>query len=130
MWTVVKVPDTDIVVTETMKDVLDAWKAAIDARQPTQLWDVFTEHAIFQGLRPYSVGRQGVVDYYASQSPGMTVEYEILQTRVLSPDRTLGYVRADFAFPDRARVRAFLGVVIERTTEGWQIAYYQASKLD
>ncbi|WP_348536331.1 hypothetical protein [Mycobacterium sp. OTB74] len=49
---------------------------------------------------------------------------------MLSPHRTLGYVRADFDFPDRPTVRAFLGVVIERTTERWQIAYYQASKLD
>ncbi|MDH6246736.1 hypothetical protein M2432_004394 [Mycobacterium sp. OTB74] len=77
-------PDTDI-VKDAMKGVLDAWKAAIDAQQPTQLWDVFTEGAIFQGLRPYSVGRQGVLDYYASQSPGMTVEYEILQAVCCRP---------------------------------------------
>ncbi|MUL67698.1 hypothetical protein BOO86_24715 [Mycobacterium sp. CBMA 234] len=114
----------------TIKEALDGWKAAIDAQQPAQLWEVFTEDAIFQGLRPYSVGRQGVVDYYSTQRPGMTVDYEILQTRELSRDRVLGYVRADFAFPDQPTVRAFLGVVIERTAARWQIAYYQATKLD
>ena len=61
-WTEVKVPDTD-----ALRDALDRWKAGIDAHQPERVSEVFTEDAIFQGLRPYSVGRQGVIDYYASQ---------------------------------------------------------------
>jgi uncharacterized protein (TIGR02246 family) len=122
---VVKVPDTD-----ALRDALDRWKAAIDAQEPERVADVFTEHAIFQGLRPYSVGRQGVIDYYASQPSGMTVDYEILQTRPLGPDRVLGYVNADFAFPDRPTTSVFIGVVIEHNGDGWSIAYYQASRLD
>jgi uncharacterized protein (TIGR02246 family) len=121
---VVKVPDTD-----ALRDALDRWKAAIDAHEPERVADVFTEDAIFQGLRPYSVGRQGVIDYYASQSSGMTVDYEILQTRPLAPDRVLGYVHADFAFPDRPTVSVFIGVVIEHDGDGWSIVYYQASRL-
>jgi uncharacterized protein (TIGR02246 family) len=121
---VVKVPDTD-----ALRDALDRWKAAIDAHEPERVADVFTEDAIFQGLRPYSVGRQGVIDYYASQSSGMTVDYEILQTRPLAPDRVLGYVHADFAFPDRPTVSVFIGVVIEHNGDGWSIVYYQASRL-
>ena len=122
---VVKVPDID-----ALRDALDRWKAAIDAQEPERVADVFTEDAIFQGLRPYSVGRRGVIDYYASQRPGMTVDYEILQTRPLAPDRVLGYVHADFAFPDRPTTSVFLGVVIEHNGDGWSIAYYQASRLD
>jgi uncharacterized protein (TIGR02246 family) len=122
---VVKVPDTD-----ALRDALDRWKAGIDAQQPERVADVFTEDAIFQGLRPYSVGRQGVIDYYASQSAGMTVDYEILQTRPLAPDRVLGYVHADFAFPDRPTTTVFIGVVIKHNEDGWSIAYYQASRLD
>jgi len=122
---VVKVPDTD-----ALRDALDRWKAGIDAQEPERVADVFTEDAIFQGLRPYSVGRQGVIDYYASQSPGMTVDYQILQTRPLGPDQVLGYVHADFAFPDRPTVSVFIGVVIKHNEDGWSIAYYQASRLD
>jgi uncharacterized protein (TIGR02246 family) len=122
---VVKVPDTD-----ALRDALDRWKAAIDAHEPERVADVFTEDAIFQGLRPYSVGRQGVMDYYASQPSGMTVDYEILQTRPLAPDRVLGYVHADFAFPDRPTTTVFIGVVIKHNEDGWSIAYYQASRLD
>jgi uncharacterized protein (TIGR02246 family) len=122
---VVKVPDTD-----ALRDALDRWKAAIDAHEPERVADVFTEDAIFQGLRPYSVGRQGVIDYYASQPSGMTVDYEILQTRPLAPDRVLGYVHADFAFPDRPTTTVFIGVVIKHNEDGWSIAYYQASRLD
>jgi uncharacterized protein (TIGR02246 family) len=125
MWTGVKVPDTDAV-----RDALDRWKAGIDAYQPERVAEVFSEDAIFQGLRPYSVGRQGVIDYYASQPSGMTVDYQILQTRRLSEDQVLGYVHADFTFPDRHVVGVFLGVVVSRTEDGWSISYYQASRLE
>ena len=79
--TVVNMPDTD-----ALRDALDRWKAAIAEQQPEKVAEVFTEDAIFQGLaqRSYSVGRQAVIDYYASQPPGMTVDYQILQARPLA----------------------------------------------
>ena len=118
-------PDTD-----ALRDALDRWKAGIDAHEPERVSEVFTEDAIFQGLRPYSVGRQGVIDYYASQPVGLTVEYQILQARRLAADQVLGYVHADFAFPHRPTVGVFIGVVIEHNGDSWSIAYYQASRLD
>ena len=124
MWTVDKVPDAD-----ALRDALERWKAGIDAHEPERVSEVFTEDAIFQGLRPYSVGRQGVVNYYASQPVGLTVDYQILQTRRLAADQVLGYVHADFAFPDRPTVSVFIGVVVKHNGDGWSIAYYQASRL-
>jgi uncharacterized protein (TIGR02246 family) len=121
----VKVPDT-----EALSDALDRWKAGIDAHEPERVSEVFTEDAIFQGLRPYSVGRQGVIAYYASQPVGLTVEYQILQTRRLADDQVLGYVHADFTFPDGRVVTVFLGVLVKHDDNGWSIAYYQAAKLD
>ena len=118
-------PDTD-----ALRDALDLWKAGIDAHQPERVSEVFTDDAIFQGLRPYSVGRQGVIDYYASQPVGLKVEYKILQTRQLAEDQVLGYVHADFTFPDGRIVSVFLGVLVKHTEDGWSIYYYQASKLD
>jgi uncharacterized protein (TIGR02246 family) len=125
MWTVVKVPDAD-----PLRDALARWKAGIDAHEPERVSKVFTEDAIFQGLRPYSVGRQGVIDYYARQPVGLTVDYQILQTRRLAPDQVLGYVDADFTYPDGRLVSVFLGVLVKHDEDGWSIAYYQASKLD
>lgn len=122
MWMVVRVQDTEIV-----RGVLAEWKAGIDARQPERVAAVFTEDAIFQGLRPYSVGREGVADYYASQPPGMTVTYRVLETRRPTEQLALGYVRADFAFPDRPTVRLNLGVLVTHTGDGWRILHYQAS---
>ncbi len=121
-------PDTE--EAEALRGALDRWKAGIDAHQPERVAEVFTEDAIFQGLRPYSVGRQGVINYYASQPRGMTVDYQILQARRLAADHVLGYVHADFSFPDGHVVTVFLGVVITHTGDGWSIAYYQASRLD
>ena len=113
-----------------LRGALDRWKAGIDAHEPERVSEVFTEDAIFQGLRPYSVGRRGVIEYYASQPPGMTVDYRILETRSLGSDHSLGYVHADFTFPDGHVVSVSLGVVITRTETGWSIAHYQASRLN
>jgi hypothetical protein len=125
MWMVVKVQGTE----QILRGVLDRWKAGIDAQRPDAVANVFTEDAIFQGLRPYSVGRQGVVDYYASQAPGMTVTYEVLETRRPATDLVFGYVRAAFAFPDRPTVSLYLGVLV-RYDDGWKIGHYQVSRLD
>jgi uncharacterized protein (TIGR02246 family) len=124
MWMVVRVQDTEIV-----HEVLDRWKAGIDAVDPQGIAEVFTENAIFQGLHPYSVGHRGVVEYYSAQPSGMTVTYRLLETRRPAPDSVLGYAKADFAFPDRPTVDVYLGVLLERGQESWRIAHYQVSRL-
>lgn len=123
MWMVVKVPATD----EVLRAVLDQWKAGVDAHEPQKVAEVFTEDAIFQGLHPYSVGRQGVFDYYAGQPRGMTVTYQVLETRRPTEELVLGYVRADFAFTDRPTVSLNLGVLVTHTDGGWRILSYQVS---
>ena len=122
MWTVVKVQ-----AAEVLRDVLDEWKAGIDAHEPQKVAALFTADTIFQGLRPYSVGRDGVAKYYDSQPLGMTVAYRILETRRPTEELVLGYVRADFTFPDRATVSLNLGVLVTRADTGWHILHYQAS---
>jgi len=115
--------------TEILNGVLEQWKAGIDAHQPQTVAAIFTEDAIFQGLRPYSVGRDGVAEYYDSQPLGMTVSYQIFETRRPSAESVVGYVRADFAFPDRATVSLNLGIVVTHREAGWRILHYQASPL-
>ena len=108
--------------------VMDRWKSAIDAQRPDQVANAFTSDTIFQGLHPYSVGRQGVADYYASQSPGMTVEYVVLETRRLAEDVVLGYLSADFSYPDRPSVGITLGIVAKSDNGDWRIAFYEAAR--
>jgi uncharacterized protein (TIGR02246 family) len=122
MWTVVKVRDTEI-----LRGVLDQWKAGVDAHEPEMVAAVFSEDAIFQGLRPYSVGRDGVAEYYDSQPPDMTVSYRILETRRPIDELVVGYVRADFSFANRDTVSLNLGVVLVHGEHGWRILQYQAS---
>jgi hypothetical protein len=88
---------------------------------------VFAEDAVFQRLRPYSVGRQGVVDYYAGQPGGMTVTFRVLETRSPAAGLVVGYVSADFAFPDRPTASVNIGVVVTHGDDGWHILQYQAS---
>ncbi|MER5853323.1 nuclear transport factor 2 family protein [Streptomyces sp. NPDC002012] len=110
--------------------VLDRWKAAVDGHEPQQVASCFTEDAIFQGLRPYSVGRQGIADYYDSQPLGMTAAYRILETRQPADDFVLGYLSVDFSFTDRPTLGVKLVVLVQRAEDGWYISHYQVSRLD
>lgn len=112
-----------------LRGVLDRWKTAVDAHEPEQVAAVFTEDAIFQGMRPYSVGQQGVADYYASQPLGMTVVYRILQTRRPAPDLVLGYLSVEFSYTDRPPLPLYLSVLAVRAPGGDRLAHYQVSKL-
>ena len=114
---------------DVLHGVLDRWKAAVDAHEPARAASYFTEDAIFQGLHPYSVGRQGIADYYGSQPLGMTATYKILETRRLASDLVLGYLSVDFSFTDRLTLTVNLAVLVARTAEGWSISHYQVSRL-
>ena len=114
---------------EILRGVVDQWKAAVDAHQPQQVASYFTEDAIFQGLRPYSVGRQGVADYYASQPLGLTAAYQILETRRLAEGLVLGYLSVAFSFVDRPMLDVYLSVLLTHAQDGWQISHYQVSRL-
>ncbi|GGJ49415.1 YybH family protein [Streptomyces brasiliensis] len=113
-----------------LRNVLDQWKAAVDRHEPRQAAAQFTEDAIFQGLHPYSVGRAGIAAYYDSQPVGLTAAYRILETRVPADNLVLGYLAVDFSFTDRPTVSVNLGVLVQRTEEGWFISHYQVSRLD
>ncbi|MER6062329.1 SgcJ/EcaC family oxidoreductase [Streptomyces sp. NPDC001792] len=112
-----------------VRGVMDRWKSAVDAHEPQQAASVFTEDAIFQGLRPFSVGRQGITDYYDSQPIGLRADFEVLETRRLAQDVLLGYLGVDFSFTDRPTIQVTLGVVLRRVGDQWYIAHYQVSKL-
>ncbi|KOX20493.1 hypothetical protein ADK67_29850 [Saccharothrix sp. NRRL B-16348] len=109
---------------EVLRDVMDRWKDAVDAHEPERVAANFTEDAIFQGLRPYGVGRAAVAEYYASQPLGLTAEYRVLETRDLADDLVLGYLEVDFSFVDRPTLRVHLGVVVRNGL----ITHYQVAK--
>ena len=113
-----------------LRGVLDRWKSAVDAHDPERVATYFTEDAIFQGLHPYSVGRQGIADYYGTQPLGMTASYKILETRRLASDLVLGYLSVDFSFADRPTLTVYLGVLVKQTAESWSISHYQVSRID
>jgi uncharacterized protein (TIGR02246 family) len=111
----------------TVVDVLDRWKAAIEARRPDDVAALFADDAIFQGLRPYGVGRQGIADYYAGQPVGLSPIYRVLETRQPAPGVVFGYVAVDFTFTDREPVPTLLGVLLTDVDDEWLIAHYQVS---
>jgi uncharacterized protein (TIGR02246 family) len=121
--------DRQVDANAVLRHVLDKWKVGIDTHQPQQVADVFTDDAIFQGLHPYSVNRQGVYDYYESQPRGLTVEYRINETRCPADNVVLGYLRADFALPNGTLLPLNLSVLVTSGEQGWQIAFYQVSAL-
>lgn len=112
---------------QIVRAVLDRWQHGVDAHEPDAVAAAFTEDAVFQGLRPYSVGRAGVAAYYDSQPAGMTVTYDVRESRLLADDVATGYVTATFAFVGRPALELQLGVVLTRPAEEWLIAQYQVS---
>ncbi|MCG7593309.1 SgcJ/EcaC family oxidoreductase [Mycobacterium sp. PSTR-4-N] len=117
-------PDTS---REIVKSVLDEWKAGIDAHDPERVAAVFADDAVFQGLAPYTVGRDGVRRYYDGQPHGMTVDYRIDEVRRPAEHVVVGYGAADFHRPDGTVVSLRLGVVLARAHDGWSIQQYQVS---
>ena len=114
---------------QVIRAVMDRWKAGVDAHEPATVAACFTEDAVFQGMRPYSVGRPGVTEYYASQPIGMQAAYKILETRRLAEGLVLGYLWVDFSYTDKATLGVHLGVLADRTADGWRLAHYQVSYL-
>jgi len=114
---------------QVISGVMVRWKAGVDGHEPDQVAACFTEDAIFQGMRPYTVGRQGVAEYYASQPTGMKAAYKILESRRLAEGLVLGYLGVDFSYTDRPTLGVRLSVLATRTADGWRLAHYQVSHL-
>lgn len=117
-------PDTE---SKIVRAVLDEWKAGIEAHDPARVAAVFTEDAVFQGLQPYTVGRDGVFAYYDSQPAGLTVDYRIDEVRRPAEQVVLGYGTAAFTKPDGTVLVLMLGVVLTGGDGGWGIQQYQVS---
>ncbi|MFI6245832.1 hypothetical protein [Streptomyces sp. NPDC051016] len=116
--------------TAILSGVLDRWQAGVDAHQPDRVAALFTEDAVFQGLHPYGVGRQGVADYYAAQPLGMKAVYRVLETRRLADGIVLGYLAVEFSFTDRPPLDVKLSVLVTRVAQEWFIGHYQVSRLE
>jgi len=114
---------------EAVSSAMDPWKVAVDAHRPEDVAAGFTEDAIFQGLHPYSVGRDGVAEYYASQALGLTANYTILETRRLADDVVLGWLAVEFGGTGRPPLNVNLSVIVRRVDDAWKISHYQVSRL-
>jgi uncharacterized protein (TIGR02246 family) len=114
---------------EIVRGVMDRWKSAIGAREIERIAEQFTEDAIFQGLRPYGVGRQVVAEYYESQPIGLEAAYTVVETRRVAEDAVLAYLEVDFSFADRPTLNVHLSVLLTRPAQDWLIGHYQVSKL-
>lgn len=110
-----------------MADVLGRWKAGIEGRRPDEVAALFTEDAVFQGLRPYVVGRAGIADYYAGQPVGLVPHVHVVELRQPGPGVLFAYAAVDFTFTDRATVPTLLGVLLTEVDGRWLIAHYQVS---
>jgi uncharacterized protein (TIGR02246 family) len=108
-----------------VQDVMDRWKAAVDAHEPQRVAELFTEDAIFQGLKPYGIGREAIAAYYDSQPLGLKAEYRVLETRHLAEELTLSYLSVEFSFADRPTITVNLSVLVQ----GDLITHYQVSLL-
>ncbi|WP_020387892.1 hypothetical protein [Kribbella catacumbae] len=115
--------------TSVLSTLLDQWMAGVGTHDPAAVAKLFTDNAIFQGLRPYSIGPAGVAQYYESQPPGLKAGYEILESRHLTDDLVLGYLKVAFSFVDLPTLEVFLSIIARHSDNDWSIDHYQVSKL-
>ncbi|WP_433014996.1 hypothetical protein [Kribbella sp. CA-294648] len=115
--------------TSILQTVLDQWKAGVDTHDPAAVAKVFTDDAIFQGLRPYSIGPVGVAQYYEAQPLGLKADYDILEARQLTDELVLGYLKVAFSFVERPTLEVYLSIIARRAGADWRIDHYQVSKL-
>jgi uncharacterized protein (TIGR02246 family) len=115
--------------TEILRTVADQWKSAVDAHDPKLVASYFTHDAIFQGLHPYSVGPDGVAEYYDAQPLGMAAHYAIRESRRLADNLVLGYLAVEFTFTDKPPLPVHLSLILRNTPTGWLITHYQVSRL-
>ncbi len=110
--------------------VLDKWKSGIANRDLNAIAEVFTPGALFQGMRPtFTIGQDGVKEYYGAQTPGLSVEYEILYLRPVNDDAVVAYIGATFHRGDGGILRTRITTVLRRAKEGWLIDHYHVSAL-
>lgn len=111
--------------TQALRGVLDAWQQKIAEHDFNGVAALFADDAVFQGLRPYTVGKAGVAAYYDSQPLGMTVDYRIREARGLADNVTLGWIEAEFSFAGESRPP--LPVSLTVVVRDGRIAHYHVS---
>ncbi|WKG03929.1 nuclear transport factor 2 family protein [Mycolicibacterium sp. HK-90] len=111
-----------------VNDLMHQWKAGVDSHEPVLVAALFTEDALFQGLRPDPVhGTAAIVNYYAGQPRDLRAEFELLTCRRHSPGMIVAYLSVDFHTGDHNVRPTHLTVVLVNEPSGWHIAHYHVS---
>jgi uncharacterized protein (TIGR02246 family) len=107
---------------------VDAWRRGINENDLDLIASCFSSHALFQGLRPEPLfGPEGVKEYYGQQPQPLTVEYEVVHYRELSPSAGVAYLRAAFSPAGRERLTTHVTLVLEHQHGRWLISHYHVS---
>ncbi|WP_407361056.1 YybH family protein [Microbacterium sp. LBN7] len=110
---------------------LTRWQQGIGAGDLDRIASAFTTDALFQGLRPeHSIGRAGVVEYYASQPVPLTVEYDVLRAHDLGDDAVVAYLGAVFHLEGREDVATHLTLVFDHSADDLLISHYHVSRVN
>lgn len=114
-----------------VSDTFERWQSGIAAFDLDKIASAFTEDALFQGLRPnYTLGHDGVRDYYGHIGAGLSVDHQIRETTQLGPDAVLTYSTADFTHADGSTTNTHLTVVLRRADGQWLMSHYHVSRVD
>ena len=110
--------------------VLDRWKQGIADGNLSAIVSAFTPDAMFQGMRPtFTIGRDGVKQYYSAQAPGLTVEYQILHLREIAPDAAVVYLSATFRKESGDLLQTRITTILRYSDDRWLISHYHVSAL-
>lgn len=116
--------------TRVLEESLTSWKLAFDRHTPAGMVDLFSPHALFQGLSPTLLtGRKEIFDYYDVLSPGITASFQIIQARQLDQHLVCGFAAVQFTYPEGRTLPAQLSLVLRRDGQTWFIVQYHVSTM-
>jgi uncharacterized protein (TIGR02246 family) len=110
--------------------VLDRWKQGVADGDLSAIASAFTPDALFQGMKPtFTIGRDGIKQYYSAQAPGLTVEYQLLHLRQLVADAVVVYLSATFRKKRGDLLQTRITTILHYSEDGWLIDHYHVSAL-
>jgi uncharacterized protein (TIGR02246 family) len=121
--------DEDLV--RLVRPAVERWRQGIGSGDLEMIASAFTEDALFKGSHPqHSRGRDGVRAYYASQEPGLTVEFEPLDVRGLGSEAAVAFIRADFQIGGVRRRPTHITLIFQPVEGQWLINHYHVSFIE
>jgi len=113
---------------EVVGGFLQAWSAALAARNVDALAGLFDADALFSATAPEPLqGQAPIRAYYKNAPPGLRVQATLVCATQPLPGLVHGIADVAFEAPGGVALRGRLGLSLVLRPQGWRVSAYQLS---